>query len=384
MNLNFGFVRVGAIAIVLAVATVFGWYWYGKGKPPKIDVATVENRVHLDAFVSDPTATIDMSVEVPTPSGLPSGATPTNFNSNASRQCKLFVSVRPAAPAENVRWVVVTNAHPSSKSESVTEHTEHKGGRVVSVYRGDSNATTIVSPSGPKIPVGSFDCGAVVASSRGSLAAALPLLQSESSRFSTAGPAFEIETPAVKAPPPSPPTQSRAHLSRYESVVSEGQAMTARRPMLVYPNSTGRFRRYLPTGTVTTWFSPASTALEDTIDINLRNYQILTDFPSTVSLTPEDSSWSSSTDLEPSITAVNPAGEDHRQTFAFLAGLALATAVAAAIALIQEVLPDWRWWRDHHKKEPNTASPDGGAPNTEPGRFSRRKRDVETISRSGP
>jgi hypothetical protein len=88
---------------------------------------------------------------------------------------------------------------------------------------------------------------------------------------------------------------------------------------------------------VQSYYEPSHIMAIDQLDVPISDYQVLTDDPPPSGFTASSVTWQGTESLSPTMTAMKVGSADDRANKYFYAGILLASAAAAGIALIQEI-----------------------------------------------
>jgi hypothetical protein len=90
-------------------------------------------------------------------------------------------------------------------------------------------------------------------------------------------------------------------------------------------------------GALSRFYYPTTAATEEQVDASVVDYQIDASYPAPSNISPTRITWRGGAGLGAVFTATAGGAGDERARYSFLSGIALATAAAALIALLQEL-----------------------------------------------
>jgi hypothetical protein len=183
------------------------------------------------------------------------------------------------------------------------------------------------SGSGPTaVPIGSISVGTTWKLSKGYLVALLPIV----------GQADAVATP--------PAANMVIERPRSPSLASHVGSASDLREQVVVDNYVPQNPPFIAFkhAHVTKLYAPNTLETTDKLDLPLAGYQTISGSPAAPTFGQDNVSWQGRGLLAPSLVAVDPAWQDKRSRYTFIAGIALATAAAAFIAFLQEIRFDRR------------------------------------------
>lgn len=105
----------------------------------------------------------------------------------------------------------------------------------------------------------------------------------------------------------------------------------------VSPDFNGQFLPLHKGDTITNFYIPQNVVTKDQLNMPLTQYEPVADYPSNASFSSYNVAWQGVGELSPTLTAIEIGVSDTRSNNTFLAGVALAIAAGALIALLQEL-----------------------------------------------
>lgn len=152
-------------------------------------------------------------------------------------------------------------------------------------------------------------------------------------------PVAGIPTPPPLPPgpppaPPSPPAPPGSSAASRGVVLYPGFRLTDQ--MLETPDISGGFHLFQG-DVLTKYYVPQTVISKDQLNVPLTQYQPLADFPSNPSFAKYSVAWQGAGELSPTLTAIGIGISDVRSNDTFIAGVTLAIAAGALIALLQEL-----------------------------------------------
>jgi hypothetical protein len=364
-----------ALVIVSAAFTVSGVVFYGLAQPTRLDVDSLPPPATVDVFVSDPSTRVELTIQVgqesiiPPPPSLGDSAT---TEATGQLLASIHIAVVPSIPSETVQWVVevgcaVTNADrlpantpPPLPLRSSPSSCPPPPAGAVNVFEGETRPGRGSTQGNNGILVGYF-VAQPLEISRGDLVMRMPDLAPLSYSLTAAtfpsfgiiqpgpGAGIPIPPPPPPGPPPapsSPPAPPGSSAAPRGIVLYPGPRLTGQ--MLETPDISGGF--HLSQGNVLTkYYVPQTIISKDQLNVSLTQYQPLDDFPSNPSFAKYSVAWQGAGELSPTLTAIGIGISDARSNDTFIAGVTLAIAAGALIALLQEL------GAKHRRPEPRMA-----------------------------
>jgi hypothetical protein len=306
--------RIVVFVALFVISAVAGAVLYGKSHPVSLAPLAQKHRPAIDIFVSDPSATVTLSVEV---GGGSDPLTPGLRTNEAA----MFVKVHPPTARENVYFLIFIQGAASDPAARTVpnylgipgEHEPHQ----MLVYAGNTAENLMGEETKLGYPLTRLRVPNVLHASSDTIQAELPVLNN---LYLPHAPKF---------------TASGCDLATATRTQSFVPAQINWTPGIVPARSCGPASFARPN--VKTFYSPTTLRSLEQLDVDLSGYQILSDLPTgggtVVSRT---AGWREEADLAPSLSAVRPSAQDIRSRNGFLAGIALAIAGAALIAALQE------------------------------------------------
>lgn len=303
-----------AFGVLFALLGAVGLVLYDESKPVSVNLLVKTSRPKIDVFVSDPRATVKLSVEV----GGPSSALAPDLTTH---EAAIYVSVIPPTPTETVFLLVFLQGDATDTRASLVSNYFDVPGqrpRKMSIFA----ANTALNFAGPETKLGHYlttvKVPGVFRSADGELQAQLPILNYLFLPHAQQFVARSCDLTDAQTTQPFTPDVINWTGARL-SVPSCGPRTVFR------PNEKA-------------FYSPSNLISREQLDVNTGGYQILEDIPTGGgTAVAETADWEGVADLAPAITAVRPNVQEGRSRNSFLAGVVLAIAGAALIAALQEV-----------------------------------------------
>ena len=306
----------------------------------------------------------------------------------------IYISVVPPVPSKSVRWIVeisdaTTNAYrlpvatalplsPSANPSTVFAapppppppppppsgpSTTQPSQPTVDVFEGETHPGDKAAQDKNGATIGDF-VAQPLAISRGNLVVQMPDLAPGSSYTysNSTFPIFGVEEPGPSVPvagvpaPPAPPPPRPGVPSK----ISLPQGFLETDQTQVPADYNGQYLPLHKGDIITNYYIPQTVITKDQLNMSLIQYEPVTDYPSNASFSSNNVAWQGVGELSPTLTAIEVGVPDTRAKYTFLAGVALAVATGALIALLQELNASRRR-REDQADEPVPRSPD--APN---------------------
>ncbi len=310
----------------------------------------------MNVYVSNPSARVVLTVQVgfqgPAPPRGPLSSTESAIE-NWQWLASIYISVVPFMPSESIRWIVeIHGATTNANRLPTTQPSPPPSRPIVDVFEGVTHPADRARQDQSGTFVGYF-VARPLGISRGNLVVQTPDIAPNSYTFSDISlPSFGIEEPAppvpvAGAPPPAPPPvpgppPSLPPLPHPGSssvptkiALSPGSLLTDQTQ--VFPNYDGQFTRLRQADILTKYYVPQALITKDQLNAPLAQYEPITDYPSNASFSTSSVAWQGVGELSPTLTAIGIGVSDTRANYTFIAGVALAIAAGALIALLQEV-----------------------------------------------
>ena len=325
--------RIPAFAAVFAVAVILGLNWISAGRTPRDSLHRPQS---LQVFVSDPTANVNLSTVMV----YQERSTHPQFLE------ELFLTVTPRTPGENVNWAVVSLGAPIDNG-STAELSYGTDPRVPAQRAWVRYGTLAQLEGSPTVlmvdPLASENAYGHFIGGSSHIA---PVVLSQGGEFFAHLPAMGLE------PPPEPgvnmllaPERNSQNLIVDESPVVRSGAQPGTTNPLDYVI---RQRNAEPIGAA---FSVPNNLGNNAFlelpshESSLINYHIDSVSPVDASLQGFSFAWVGGTTIEPTLSASDPNAVQSRADDDLFAGVALAVAAAALLALIQELPRNPLWAR---------------------------------------
>jgi hypothetical protein len=391
---------------------VLGVAWYRSALPPKLEAKSLPLPAAVNVYVNNPYARVELTVQVEFEGQappVPSSSTELAME-NGQWLATIYISVVPPVASKSVRWIVeisgaMTNANrlptatvlplsPSATSPSVAAppppppppppptqpstaqpSTAQPSQPTVDVFEGETRPGDKAAQDKNGAFVGDF-VAQPIAISRGNLVVQMPDLAPGSSYTysNSIFPIFGVEEPGPSVPvagipappppppppplpPPPPPSSPRPGVP---SKILLPQGFLETDQTQVPPDYNGQYLPLHKGDIITNYYIPQTLITKDQLNMSLIQYEPVTDYPSNASFSSNNVAWQGVGELSPTLTAIEVGVPDTRAKYTFLAGVALAVATGALIALLQELNASRRR-REDQANEPVPRPPD--APN---------------------